>query len=154
MKKFSVLIPTVLSLLIATSAFSQEHFTEGSISRVVLVHINPGHATDFWRDVRQNLKPIFEEYKKQGVITDYRFFTKSTTEKSDDWNVGYTLTYKNYAALDDMATRTDPISLKVYGSREARTAAQMKRAEHTTLVSSFLMRTVDPRPMSPATPQP
>jgi len=151
MKKVFVLCAALVSMFVTTSVFSQENFTEGPVNRVVLVHIKAGHATEFWNDVRQNLKPVFEEYKKQGVIADYHFFTKSTAENENDWNVGYTLTYKNYAALDDLATRTDPITLKVYGSREARTAAQMKRPEHATLVSSFLMRTVDPRPM-PAKP--
>lgn len=152
MKKIFVLTATVLSLVVTAPLFAQENFTEGTISRIVLVHIKPGHATDFWNDVRQNLKPLFEEYKKQGVIAEYDFFTKATAESSEDWSVGYSLTYKNYAALDGLAARTDPITLKIYGSREARTAAQMKRTEHATLVSSFLIRTVDPKPMSSSMP--
>jgi hypothetical protein len=152
MKKVFVFCAAFASMLVTIPIFSQENFTEGPINRVVLVHIKPGRATEFWNDVRQNLKPVFEEYKKQGVIADYHFFTKATAENENDWNVGYTLTYKNYAALDDLASRTDPITLKVYGSRDARTAAQVKRPENATLVSSFLMRTVDPRPMPASKP--
>jgi hypothetical protein len=152
MKKVFVFCAAFVLMLVATPIFSQENFTEGPINRVVLVHIKAGRGTEFWNDVRQNIKPIFEEYKKQGVIADYHFFTKATTENENDWNVGYTLTYKNYAALDDLATRTDPITLKVYGSREARTAAGVKRNENASVVSSFLMRTVDPKPMPASKP--
>jgi hypothetical protein len=153
----SLIMIAVLSTLIAVPLCAQENFTEGAISRIVLIHIKPGRATEFWSDIRQNLKPIYEEYKKQGVITDYHFFTKATTDKPDDWNVGINLVYKDYAALDGLAARTDPITLKFYGTREARSAATNKRPENGTVVSSFLVRQVDPRPMtaSPAaTPRP
>lgn len=146
MKKVSLLIAA--AMVFAAPLFAQENFTDGAVSRIILIHIKPGHTTDFWSDVRQNLKPVYEEYKKQGVITDYAFFTKATLENPDDWNVGINLTYKNYGALDGLAEKTDPITLKFYGSREARTAAGMKRTEAATTVSSFLIRQVDPKPMT------
>lgn len=147
MKKVSLLI-AISALVFAAPLFAQEDFTPGPISRIILYDIKPGHNADFWADVRQNLKPIYEEYKKQGVITDYGYFTKSTLDKADDWNVGLSLSYKNWGALDGLAAKTDPITLKFYGSREARTAAQMKRAEASTVVSNFLIRAVDPNPMT------
>ena len=156
MKKVSLITMAILSTLVTVPLFAQENFTEGTISRIVLIHIKPGRNTDFWSDVRQNLKPIYEELKKQGVINDYAFFTKATSENADDWNVGINLVYKNYAALDGLTARIDPITLKFYGSREARTAALNKRLESGTTVSSFLIRQVDPRPagISPtATPR-
>ncbi len=154
MKRVSLFAFMVLLTLGALPALAQENFTEGQISRVLLLHINTGRATDFWADVRQNLKPIFEEYKKQGIITGYGFFTKASTESAEDWNVAITLDYQNYAALDGLASRTDPITLKFYGSREARTAAGNRRSENATLVQSFLIRQVDPRPMAATAPRP
>jgi hypothetical protein len=155
MKKVSLITIAILATLVAVPVFAQENFTEGTISRIILIHIKPGKNTDFWSDIRQNLKPIYEEYKKQGVINDYAFFTKATSENADDWNVGINLVYKNYGALDGLAARTDPITLKFYGSREARTAAANKRPENGTVVSSFLIRQVDPRPAgtSPSAPR-
>lgn len=156
MKKVPLSVLLVLFALTSLPLLAQVNFTEGPISRIILIHIKAGHATEFWNDVRQNLKPIYEEYKKQGVISDYHFFTKATTENPEDWNVGINLTYKNYAALDELASRTDPITLKLYGSREARAAANVKRTEHAMTVSSFLIRSVDPKPMmsSTMTPKP
>ena len=154
MKRVSLFVLTVLMILGALPVLAQENFTEGPISRIILIHIKPGRTTDFWADVRQNLKPVYEEYKKQGIITNYGFFTKATTESADDWNVGLRLDYQSYAALDGLAVRTDPITLKFYGSREARTSAGNRRIENGTIVSSFLIRQVDPRPMASTTARP
>lgn len=148
MRRMCVLVLLFLFVLGAVPLVAQENFTLGTVSRVILLRINPGKTTDFWADVRQNTKPVLEEEKKQGIITTYSFFTKATTENRDDWNVGYVIQYANYAALDGLADRTDPITLKHYGSREARTAAADKRTGYATLVSSFLLRNVDPRPMA------
>src|SRR5437773_4339975 len=154
MKRISLSFLTVLMILGARPVLAQENFTEGAITRIILLRIKPGKATEFWTDVRQNLKPIYEEYKKQGIITNYQIFTKSTAENAEDWNVGIVLTYQNYAALDTLTERTDPITLKFYGSREARTAAGNRRPENATIVSSFLIRQVDPRSMTPSAPRP
>jgi hypothetical protein len=150
-KNVSLFVLIILWAFASAPLLAQENFTEGPITRIILLHIKPGHATDFWTDIRQNLKPVYEEYKKQGIITDYQFFTKATLENADDWNVGIGLTYKNYAALDGLAARTDPVTLKFYGSREARTAAVTKRPESATQVASFLIRNVDPKPMTTGT---
>ena len=79
-------------------------------------------------------------------MTNYTVATKPTQDNPDDWNVAYTLTYPNWAALDNLATRTDPITLAHYGSAANRTAAGIARVEHGTLVATFLVRdqTVNP----------
>ena len=154
MRRMSLFLLTSLLIAGALSLIAQENFTQGPVSRVILLRITPGKTTDFWADVRQNTKPVFEDYKKAGIIMNYTFFTKSTTENADDWNVGYILTYQNYAAMDGLADRTDPITLKHYGTREARTAAANRRTENAKLVSSFLIRDVDPRPMTATSPRP
>ena len=143
-------IPFVASLALAgvlytTPAFAQQGSpptTPTSVTRVTLIRIKPGHAAPFWNDVRQHQKPVIEEYKRRGIITDYAVSTKVTTESENDWNVVTTITYKNYAALDDLATRTDPVTLAHYGSADARTAAGIARTEHSTVVASFLVRNV------------
>lgn len=125
---------------IAVAQPGSPNTTPGAVVRVTLVRITPGHADPFWQDVRQHLKPIYEEYKRRGIITDYSFATKSTTEDPNDWTVAITLSYANWAALDNLATRTDPVTLAHYGSAANRTAAGNARIQHGTVVSSFLMR--------------
>jgi hypothetical protein len=145
----SALLAGVTSLLAATSALAQPgspNSTPGAVVRVVHIQIKPGHAAAFWQDMRQNLKPIYDAYKAQGIITDWTIATKVTTDSPDDWNVSLSLVYPNYAALDNLNTRTDPITLAHYGSAEKRTAAANARTEHATTVHSYLIRrqTVNP----------
>lgn len=147
MRKVPLYVFLVLCVFTSLPLPAQENFTEGPVTRVTLVRIKAGHVTEFWADVRKNLKPIFEEYKKQGIITGYRIFTKASIEDPSDWNVGQSLSYASYAALDGLAARTDAVTMKFYGTRDARTEAGRNRTQHSDLISTFLIRDVDPRPM-------
>jgi hypothetical protein len=132
----------------AAPALAQQspNTTPTTVTRVTLVKIKPGHGDQFWADIRQNLKPVYDEQKRQGLLTDYSVATKATTDSPDDWGVVITVTYPNWAALDTFQSRSDPITLKHYGSAANRTAALLARIEHATIVSSFLVRnqTVNP----------
>ena len=132
----------------AAPALAQQspNTTPTTVTRVTLVKIKPGHADPFWADIRRNLKPIYDEQKRRGLLVDYAFATKTTTESPDDWNVAVTLTYPNWAALDTFAPRSDSITLAHYGSAANRTAANLARIEHGTIIASFLVRnqTVNP----------
>ena len=133
----------------ATAASAQPgspNTTPGVVSRVNLFRINPGHFDAFWADMRQHLKPVYDEFKRRGIITDYSVATKSTTESADDWDAVVTLSYKNWAALDGIGSRIDSVTLGHYGSAAQRTAAGNARNEHRTVVKSFLAReqTVNP----------
>lgn len=114
--------------------------TPGAVVRVTLVRVLPGRTDAFWQDMRQNLKPIYEEYKRRGIILDYTFATKATTDDPNDWNVVLTLSYPNWAALDNLGSRTDPVTLAHYGSAANRTAAANARIQNGITVSSFLIR--------------
>ncbi len=115
------------------------------VSRVTLVRVKPGQGPAFDRDVLNNLIPIYEEFKKAGIIVSYAFFSNLTSDGPDDWNVGSILTYANMAALDNLGDRTDPITLKHYGSADKRTQAGNARNDLRTVVSSELMRSLSYR---------
>lgn len=138
-----VLLGLSAALLAAPSASAQvgsPNSTPGAVTRVTLIRIKPGHGDMFWQDMRQHTKPLWEEYKRLGIITGYTVATKSTLDDPDDWNVVLTLSYANWAAFDGLNTRTDPVTLAHYGTAAQRTAAGMARIEHSTTVSSFLIR--------------
>ncbi len=120
--------------------------TPGTVSRVTLLRITPGHGDMFWQDVRQHSLPIWEEQKRRGLITDYSVSTKSTTENPADWNVAIVVSYKNWGTLDSFTARNDSLTRAHYGSVEARTAAALARIPHAEVMSSFLLRnqTVNP----------
>ena len=78
--------------------------------------------------------------KAAGIILGYTVVTNQTTDSPDDWSVAFALTYANWAALDSVGARTDPITLRHYGTAQARTAVGNGRAAIRTLVRSNLMR--------------
>jgi hypothetical protein len=114
--------------------------TPGTVTRIVLVRINPGHGDQFWQDVRQHLKPIYDEEKRQGLLSNWSVATKPTQDGPQDWNVALALTYPNWAALDTFTSRADVITLAHYGSAANRTAANNARIEHGSVVANFLVR--------------
>lgn len=138
-----------ISLLAGASplvAQQSPNTTPTTVSRIILVKIKPGHGDQFWADLRRNLKPVYDEQKRKGILANWAVATKVTTENADDWNVAIILSYPNWAGLDNLGSRTDSISLAHYGNAPARTAANIARLEHSTVVSSFLVRdqTVNP----------
>ena len=129
-------------MLSAAPALAQQspNTTPTTVTRVVLIRVKPGHGDQFWADFRQHGKPVFDEQKRQGILTNYTVGTKSTLDSPDDWGVVLTFTYPNWAAFDSLAGRTDAIQLAHYGSAANRTAAGTARTEHSTTVASFLVR--------------
>jgi hypothetical protein len=136
----------VVMLTSAAGAHAQSPFYDpGPVWRVVYVHLKPGQGDNFWKDVQQNLKPIYEEQKKAGLIKEYKFWTNVTTDRPDDWDVAIGLLYANYAALDEVAAKAATITIKHYGSRDAAVEAGKKRSEIGEVVASKLAREVMPK---------
>jgi hypothetical protein len=132
----------IVLALTPRSSEAQEHYTLGPINRIILVDIKPGKGSDFWTDLRQNLRPLYDEYKRQGLIQNYSVGVKTTAEGPQDWDAVIILTFKNWAALDTFATKGDSVSMRYYGSYGKRSDMGSKRAEAGNIVSSFLVRDV------------
>lgn len=143
---FTIALAAALCAVPAQAQQGSPNTTPGGVTRVTRVRITPGHADMFWQDVRQNQLPVWEEQKRRGLITGYSVVTKSTTESPDDWNVGVSVSYKDWATLDTFTPRNDSVTMAHYGTAAARTAAGNARLAHSTTVSSFLVRnqTVNP----------
>ena len=109
---------------------------------MIYIDVKPGMGEAFWTDIRQNFKPIYEEFKKQGWVLDYRFFTNPVAQRPDDWSVAITIQYKSWATLDEMAEKAATIAEKHYGSRQAMADAAKKRNEFAPTLSSTLAREV------------
>jgi hypothetical protein len=131
------------TLLATIPAFAQSpNFDPGPVWRVTYYHIKSGQADAFWKDFRENTKPIFEEFKKAGLIVDYKTFTNPVTDHPNDWNVALSVSYPNYAALDQLAAKAATIAIKHYGSRDAMLAAGKKQDEIREVIASHLAREV------------
>ena len=138
------LLPLLFLPLLAAPALVAQNpnYNNGPVWRVIYVDVKPGMGDAFWTDIRQNFKPIYEEFKKQGWIVDYKFFTNPVTQHPNDWSVGIAIEYKSWANLDEMGEKATTIVEKHYGSREAMADAAKKRNEIAPTLSSSLAREV------------
>lgn len=136
----------VVTLLSTLPTYAQNpNYNLGPVWRVVYYHIKPGQGEAFWKDFRDNGKPVYESLKKEGLISDYKVWTNVTTDSSGDWNVALGLEYPNWAALDQADAKTTTIVTKHYASRDAMLEAGKKRNELREVVASKLAREVIPK---------
>ena len=131
-----------LSLMSVASAVAQDQYTEGGVTRVTLVQILPGHFNAFMEDLKNNLKPIWEAQKKAGLIQDYGLFLNVTKANADDWDIGFSISYKNFAALDGLAQKVLDLRMKQYGDKSKEQQVIDKRIQNARVVTSVLTRDI------------
>jgi hypothetical protein len=135
------------ALLLAALAFTitaraQAPYNQGTVTRVVLLSLIPGHSDAFYADLKKNVIPLWEKEKSAGLILDYGLFLNQTSGGPNDWDIGYTLTYKNMAALDGLPDKVYDLRMKQYGSKEDEQKVIEKRVENAKVVSSNLIRDI------------
>jgi hypothetical protein len=72
-------------------------------------------------------KSLMEEYKKQGIIVDYKVYQANETHSRTEPDLILVVTYKNMAALDGLPEKTDPSAVKVFGTRQKQAEAAISR---------------------------
>ena len=146
MKKFLWAILFVVTLLTALPSYAQSpNYDVGPVWRVTYYHIKPGQGEAFWKDFRENLKPVYDAVKKEGWITDYKVWGNVTTDSPGDWDVAVGLMYPNWAALDQLDAKAATVSAKHYGSRDAMLEAARKRNDIREVVMSKLAHELMPK---------
>jgi hypothetical protein len=146
MKRFfwAALLVVTLSMALPTHAQSP-NYNVGPIWRVTYYHIKAGQGEAFWKDLRENLKPVYDAVKKEGMITDYKVWGNVTTDSPNDWDVAIGLLFPNWAALDQIDAKAATISASHYGSRDAMLEAAKKRNDIREVVASKLARELMPK---------
>jgi len=146
MKRILPALVLLVLLLGAMPAFAQSpNYDVGPVWRVTYYHLKPGMGDTFWKDFREHIKPVLDEDKKQGLISDYKAFNNATNNGPNDWDVALAVLYPNWAAIDQLDAKGASIVVKHYGSREAAFEAGKKRAEIREVVGSHLAREVTPK---------
>ncbi len=132
----------VATLLVANATLAQSQNNEaGPVWRMVYYRIKPGQEAACWKDFRENGKPIFEQWKKEGIVTDYKIIQNPLKDHPGDWDIALLLAHPNYAALDQEA-KIAAAYLKRYGSPEAAAAAAKRRGELREVIATRLVREV------------
>jgi hypothetical protein len=146
MRKVLWSILFVVTLLTALASYAQNpNYSVGPVWRVNYFHIKPGQGDAFWKDFRENLKPVYDAAKKEGILSDYKVWTNVTTDGPNDWDVAIGLMYPNWAAFDQADAKAATIAAKHYGSRDAMLEAGKKRNDLREVVASRLAHEVMPK---------
>ena len=132
----------IFLLLLVPSLFAQEHYTEGPVWRISLIRVKPTHMDDYLTSMRQQLKPFYEEEKRQGTILDYKIFFKETKDSPEDWDICLAFEYKNHAAMDGLSAKAEAVRDKVLGGKQAAQQSAEKRQEIREIVSSTLLQEI------------
>src|SRR5712692_7916467 len=131
-----------LSLMSVASAVAQDQYTEGGVTRVTLVQILPGRFNAFMDDLKNNIKPIWDAEKKAGLIENYSVFLNTTKANPDDWDIGFAISYKNFASLDGLAQKVLDLRMKQYGDKSKEQQVIDKRVQNARTVTSILTREI------------
>jgi len=121
---------------------AQEHYTEGPVWRVSLIRVKPNHMDEYLTSLQQSSKPFFDEEKRQGLIIEYKVFLKETKSNPQDWDICLAVQYKNYAAMDGLASKVEGIRDKVLGGKQQAHQLGEKREEIREVISSELLHEV------------
>ena len=147
MKRVSLIALLLVFGFFGTQVRAQDNTTPGPVWRVSLYKVKPGKMNDALMDLRRNFRVVNEEYKRQGLIVDYKVYFNSTTDGPNDWDFAISTGFKNWAALDTFPQQADAITLKHYGTIEKRQAAADARNQWRDVISSRLIREQTLRPL-------
>jgi L-rhamnose mutarotase len=135
-----MLLAAILASSASVTRAQEDHaYTQGPVVIVSFVRTEPGMFEEYLRYLDTTYKPLMEEYKKQGVITDYAVY-QALPRDAQDADLVLTVTYKNMAAFDDLQARTDPSLKKVFGSLPKAASAAVDREKLRKQVGSQMVR--------------
>jgi hypothetical protein len=137
------MIVLTATLLMASALLAQNpNYDVGPVWRVTYYSVKPGQGDAFWKDFRENIKPVYDEFKKAGFILEYKAFVNPVADHPHDWDVAIGLLYPNYAALDQLDAKGASAVVKHYGSRDSALESAKKRNELREVIASHLAREV------------
>ena len=116
--KFRTLLTVVIIVAWSSLAFADERpYTDGTVWGMSMIRTADGMDDVYLKSLGTNLKPIYEEAMKQGLILSWKII-RANAGSPDDWNILILVEYENWAAFDGISEKFEPISRKVMGKAE------------------------------------
>ena len=135
-----LLLSAALATGAATATAQDERaYTEGAVVIVSYIRTEPGMFDDYMRYLSSTYKKLMDEQKKAGIIMEYGVYGAEPRNETDP-DLILTITYKNFAALDNLAERADPIERKVWSSLAKANEAELSRGKLRTQVGGQTLR--------------
>ena len=139
-KPILLLLAAILTISTSVTRAQEDHaYTQGPVVIVTFVRTEPGMFEEYLRYLDATYKRLLDEYKRQGIVTDYAIF-QATPRDPNDADVILTVTYKNMAAFDELQARTDPALTQVFGSLPKAASASIDREKMRKQLGSQMVR--------------
>jgi len=117
----AMLVVAVLACALSGEARAQEHYTEGPVWEVSTYRFKDDKSDAYLKWLRQSWLPRMAEYKKQGLILDYKLYFNTGRRDPKDWDIAFALLYPSYAKALDFSAADEEKS-KAIMAKQLKTA--------------------------------
>src|SRR5207248_11696966 len=122
-------------------AGSNAPYIEGPVWTLTMIKTKSGLSDDYIKQITGTVKPVYDEEKKQKIILDYKILNGEASGPQD-FNILILVEYPNWAALDNLRDKMDPIVEKVMGTEEQRLTTATKRLDIREILGTKTMREI------------
>jgi hypothetical protein len=139
-KMIAALAAAILSLSAAGAiADDSKSYTEGTVSNITSVRTKPGMFDTYMKYLNTTYKQLLEDQKKAGIVLDYGIY-RATPRSPHDPDLYLVVVFKNFGALDGLDDRIEPLTKKIYATREAGNKASADRESIREILGSQLIQ--------------
>jgi hypothetical protein len=121
--------------LTSTAFADGRDWNDGPVINVASIRTVDGHFDDYMHWLATTYKKQQEAAKKAGLITAYRVIVVEARGANDP-DIYLVTEFKNWAALDHLASKLEAISAQVEGSVEKANQSEAERAKIRTVLGS------------------
>ncbi|MEP6602974.1 MAG: hypothetical protein ABJB69_03400 [Spartobacteria bacterium] len=125
----------------ATAKAGNVPYIEGPVWTLTMVKTKTGMDDDYLRQITGTVKPIYDDEKKQKIILDYKILMGDPHNR-DEANIIIMVQYPNFAALDGLRDKMDPLIEKVMGNEDQQRATAVKRLDIREILATRTMREI------------
>jgi hypothetical protein len=126
-------------MAVGIAAAADRPYSEGMVSEISSIRTEPGKFDDYMAWLAGPYKQLMEAQKAAGLIVGYAVYA-TVPRSPQDPDLYLVTVYKNMAALDDFAAKSDPIAEKIEGSLAEQNKAYIERGKMRTVLGSQLIR--------------
>jgi len=130
MKRLLMLFAVLFAFAAANCYAMGKAYKEGPVSVVTSVKIKSGQDDNYLAYLDSTYKPMMEEFKKAGVILSWAVYF-ADPHNPNEADLYLVVTYPNFASLDGLDDRTEPLMEKV--TKQNREQANQSMADRGSM---------------------
>jgi hypothetical protein len=116
-------------------AGEDDPYTEGNVVELSFIKIKPGMFDEYMKYLATTYQDLLEEQKKAGLIVGYAVYGAQAGSPQEP-DLILSVTYKNWAALDGLEDKIEPITNKKFGSQQQANTASIDREKMREVLGS------------------